>query len=207
MSIEYKKGLYGVQLEYDKEAFVETCMLINSHLNEMFSSNQLANPKKGPTEVISTLYFAEYNILTFTDPNWHNLYKKIQTHFHLCYELYHQRKVDKPHYIRSWLNVYEKGQYIDWHGHWDSEFNAWHGFFCVDVEPNSKTSYMWKDDIQMIDVDSKNGLLVLGLSDNDQHKSSEWNQETPRITIAFDILPFDSIMSTGFIKLNHWIPI
>ena len=173
----------------------------------MFFLNQSTNPKKGPTEVISTLYFAEYNILTFTDPNWYDLYQKIQKYFHLCYEQHHQKKVDKPHYIRSWLNVYERRQYIDWHGHWDPEFNAWHGFFCVDVEPNSKTSYMWKDDERIIEVASKNGLLVLGLSDNDRHKSSEWNQETPRITIAFDILPFDSIMSTGFIKLNHWIPI
>lgn len=207
MVIEYKKGLYGIELQYNKEAFTEKCIRLNFVLNDMFYHNQSTDVEIAPTKVVSTLNFAEYNILTFVDADWHSLYREIQRWFYHCYMKYHKKQEIKPHYIRSWLNVYEKNQYIDWHGHWETKFDAWHGFFCVNVEPNSKTSYMWKNDTQLIEINSKNGLLVLGLSNDDRHKSSNWEQEIPRITIAFDILPYDSLMSTGPVKLNHWIPI
>jgi len=58
-----------------------------------------------------------------------------------------------------------------------------------------------------VKIESKNNLLVIGKSDNDEHRSSVWNQETPRITIAFDILPMSSINKLQSNNLNHWIPI
>ena len=57
-----------------------------------------------------------------------------------------------------------------------------------------------------VKIESKDNLLVIGKSDNDKHRSSVWNQDTPRITIAFDILPVSSIYKE-FNTLNHWIPI
>ena len=54
-------------------------------------------------------------------------------------------------------------------------------------------------------VVSKEGLIVIGKSDGDEHSSSAWKEsKRPRITIAFDIIPVEAIPN----KLygNHFIP-
>jgi hypothetical protein len=51
-------------------------------------------------------------------------------------------------------------------------------------------------------IPSKEGLLVIGRSNGDLHKSSEWLGDKPRVTLAFDISPIESIN----FKINHYIP-
>jgi hypothetical protein len=117
------------------------------------------------------------------------------------------------------MNYYKKGEFIDWHRHASEDVGGWHGFFCLDAEPDSYTSYRWPNDDSRkgltLDVESKNGLIVLGRSNLDLHKSSEWQHEDrARITIAFDILPVSYIkdvcsnaMKNDPYYINHWIPI
>jgi hypothetical protein len=113
--------------------------------------------------------------------------------------------------MQAWLNVYRTGEFIDWHSHWPAEFESWHGFYCVDVEPNSSTTYRLfgkipeKDDIV---VTSQDNLLVISRSDGDYHRSSEWNNpDKPRITVAFDIIPMSKLYERRNYEKNHWIPI
>jgi hypothetical protein len=148
--------------------------------------------------------FSQYNVFMYPFPEFHNLYTEIKNTFHAARE--HQNLPSKPYYCQCWVNVFEQGQFIDWHYHWLPEFEAWHGFYCVDVEPNSSTTYKLENEIE---IESKNNLLVISKSAGDLHKSSEWHDSSrPRITIAFDIIPEDTL-SDGFYdnKLNHWIPI
>jgi hypothetical protein len=164
-------------------------------------------------------------------PAIHELYFEIQNYFRFATESYFKEPYKEKHFIQCWLNVYNKGDFIDWHHHdWNSNRpnkpRAWHGFFCVDVEPNSKTSYKWKGVNEVIDIQSKNGLMVMGISDGDVHKSSAWNEDNPRITIAFDIVPEKHIFyddgRSNLVKFlnnnnspkeiiqaytNHWVPI
>ena len=59
---------------------------------------------------------------------------------------------------------------------------------------------------QVVEIDSYNNLLVIGKSDRDMHKTSDWdNPDVPRVTIAFDILPLATV--PAFNEINHWIPL
>jgi hypothetical protein len=94
---------------------------------------------------------------------------------------------------------------------WQPEYESWHGFYCIDVEPDSYTTYRVfgrvpeKDDIV---IHSKDNLLVISKSDGDFHRSSKWeNEDKPRITVAFDIIPSHKLVEGNHVSLNHWIPI
>ena len=106
--------------------------------------------------------------------------------------------------IKCWLNVFRKGEKVDWHNHWPAYKKVWHGFYCVQVG-DSFTEYKIPKVNNIVKVKSKEGLLVVGKSEDDQHRSSPWNEEQrPRITVAFDIVPIDSVDNE--LRVNHFIP-
>jgi len=149
-------------------------------------------------------------LLMYPLPQFYELYQEIKTTFHAA-NIHQNGESAKgiQYYAQCWLNVYQAGEYIDWHYHWLPESEAWHGFYCLDVEPKSHTSYRIPGIEKEVIIDSKNNMLVIGKSDGDLHKSSEWTDtERPRITIAFDILPADKLCKEGYQDmLNHWVPI
>jgi hypothetical protein len=163
-------------------------------------------------------------------PIIHDLYYSISAAFYLCLEDFYGFKTNKKYFIQCWLNIFKKDEFIDWHKHQPIENEAWHGFVCVDTEPDSFTTYSWPNDSSrkglLLDIPSKDGLIVMGLSNGDRHKSSKWVVEgRPRITIAFDIVPAIALSehtilnypeprylnaiknSTNSQFVNHWIPI
>jgi len=144
--------------------------------------------------------FTEYNYLMYPYLGMHKLYAEIKDMFYAISD-----NLFGEYYIQCWLNVYNKEEFIDWHAHWSKEYHAWHGFYCVDVEPDSHTSYRVND--REIKVESQNNLLVISKSGNDVHKSSEWNEDYPRITVAFDIVPSIKLQQEHLSDVNHWIPI
>jgi hypothetical protein len=150
---------------------------------------------------IPTKLYSHYNLLLYPLDGFHELYNEIS----LLFWKVNQNPVKDKYYIQCWLNYFKKGEYIDWHGHWESNMNSWHGFYCVDTE-SSFTSYKIPNCNDILDVKNKDNLLVISKSDGDLHKSSEWLfEDRPRITIAFDILPKNEIIFDEWI--NHWIPI
>lgn len=146
---------------------------------------------------------------SFTSAN-HMKYNLFNFHLHSVNDLYRaiQTKVrphlpDDRYMIQCWLNVFRKGQFIDWHGHWPEEFKVWHGFYCVNVG-DSTTTYKFGDTETV--VQDHNGLIVFGKSAGDVHRSSEWDQEDKhRITIAFDIIPIDAIAPDPVSR--HYLPL
>lgn len=153
---------------------------------------------------LSTSLYNSYNLLLYPLEGFYELYTEIQTVFHDI--LIHNKMNDNntKYYIQCWLNYYKKGEFINWHAHWDPECKSWHGFYCVDVE-DSYTSYMIPNNNEVINIKSENNKIVISKSDGDKHKSSIWQYDIPRITIAFDIIPREHIEFQD--PINHWIPI
>lgn len=161
-------------------------------------------PYTGQTTMTTRLY-SKYNYLLYPHFGMHEYYNEIK-------KLFHDVNTDdnQEYYIQCWVNFYYKGDYINWHGHWPTEAQSWHGFLCIDVEPNSFTTYRIIDeDNREFDVPSENNLLVISRSGRDRHRSSEWDhQDRPRITSAFDIVPGWYLRKyKHYYAQNHWIPI
>jgi hypothetical protein len=178
-------------------------MMINScnRLKCLLQDNKAYYDRKNqpfysdPNSPQTTQMFGQYNVFTFPFDGFYELYKEIQKTFRGL------SKSIEPHYIQCWLNYTTKGQFLDWHKHHNIEERAWHGFYCVSVD-DSKTTY--RIDGQETDVTSQNNLLVITESGRDEHRTYPWDKDTPRITIAFDIVPRQHIPAQW---LDHWIPI
>ena len=217
-------GLYTADCDLDLNLLKSSCLELEKFITVQFDKRISEYPGKS-TE--TTKLFAQYNLCLYPYPMIHELYWTIHTMFHTCITNHYGGRIDDKFIMQCWLNVYKKGEYIDWHAHTGGPIlKAWHGFFCVDVEPNSSTFYKWDNDITRkdleIEVNSKNNLIVMGVCNGDKHKSSIWKNDTPRITIAFDIIPrkiiYEELLMNynGLYKvavqkdprfLNHWIPI
>jgi hypothetical protein len=170
--------------------------IIDTQFKEQILRAEYAEDE-GKLAPLTTQGFEHYNLLMYPFDGFHSLYFEIQ-------QLFQQfNKSNEKYYIRCWLNMYEKGNFVDWHDHFPTKSGSWHGFFCVDCEP-SKTTYRLPNILELVDIVSENNLLVLSKSDGDQHRTWPWEYaDRDRITIAFDIVPASY---TGEF-LNHWIPI
>lgn len=182
----------------------------SSHKMYGIVKNNFVNGEKdhtGQSSMMESVY-SKYNLFMYPFPEFYELFQEIRKMFR---EKVDQETLDESYYLQSWINFYNKGDFISWHGHWPSESRAWHGYYCVDVEP-SKTTYKVPGEATKIDVHNENNLLILSKSDGDLHRTWPWEYDHPRITIAFDVIPScnilrgvdDKINRTG---LNHWIPV
>jgi hypothetical protein len=152
----------------------------------------------------TTKFYKEYNYFLCPLPDMHDLFTNIRETFYSVYKHKHN-KLPEKYWIQSWVNFYYDGDYIDWHSHMPDIKDAWHGFYCVDVEPNSSTYYKLNNTV--VEIESKNNLVVLSQCNKDQHRSSKWEQTTPRITVAFDIIQYEYTKFLPFAPKNHWMPL
>lgn len=187
--------IFTRKLNLNKEQVLRSSHLMYQLVTNNFKENMNIGYRGKSTP--STKVFNQYNLLMYPFPGFYELYIGIRDSFrHFVPE--------GQHYIQCWLNYYQKGDFIDWHGHWVKESNSWHGIYCVDVE-ESKTTYKIPGIEHLVDVVGQDDLLILSKSDGDKHRSSEWLNDRPRITIAFDVVP--AVMLNPRMWLNHWVPI
>lgn len=200
--MNYHNYVNTVQFNLDRDKLRESCEFIYEDVLEKYSNekNEYEDFGKG---IKTTGLYMHYNIFTYQLPEIANLYGCISSAY---------RDISKNQdqcFIAGWLNLFNKGDYIDWHGHSDGKDgqNAWHGYYGLDVEP-STTSYRIEGVEGQVDVINKNNQLILSPSHKDKHRTWGWEQERPRITIAFDIVPAENF-TTYKIKnwANHWIPL
>lgn len=212
---EHAPGLYSVKSNIDLTILKRSVNDLYEFIKETFAVDNVDYDRQS---TLDTDLFTKYNLCMYPLPGIHELYWSIHSIFHECLT----RRcgiVNEKYFMQSWLNVYHKGGYIDWHGHTPPALKAWHGFLCVDVEPDSSTSYRWPG-VDEVVVKSSDGLIVMGESAGDLHRSSEWlHEDRPRITIAFDIVPlsaFQTLISDSYTAaarsgeqsmINHWLPI
>ena len=190
-------SLWGEMLPIDNAQLIEDCLKVEDWL---FANKMLVNKSAvGTAGSQTTASFNNYNLLSFPIESFQILYHKIVS-------VIKPRLPKEIHIIQCWLNVFRGNEFIDWHNHWDKDHRSIHGFYCVNVTP-SFTEYKFKhlpDNIYK--VESIEGLLVFGRSNEDIHRSSPWvNASVPRITIAFDIVPI-STFPKKFIRPNYYLP-
>ena len=186
--------LYSIQLNsIDNKKLVSFSL----EVEKMLRKNLPVNTDPSWYGTFTTANHHAYNFLTFPNYEVGKLYQEILKNVSPLLE-------DRPYMIKSWVNVFRKGEKVDWHNHWPADKKVWHGFYCVQVG-DSHTDYRIPKVPHITRVVSKEGLLVVGKSEDDQHRSSPWNEnKRPRITIAFDIVPIDSIDNK--LNPNHFIP-
>jgi hypothetical protein len=197
----YEDYVITNKLNLDLIGMKNSCHLMYDIINKKFNTDKIQGGYKDNSGLspLSTNLFNQYNLLLYTFEGFHELYNEIKYMFNQC------NPSTKKYYIQCWLNIYKKGNFIDWHNHWLPEFNTWHGFYCVDCEP-SKTTYKIPNVSDPLDIVSENNLLVMSRSDGDQHRTWPWeNEDKDRITIAFDIVPANQVDNNNWV--NHWIPI
>jgi hypothetical protein len=196
--------LYTRKLDLDLVSTKESVSVLYEYVKHRFGDGEDFN---GQSQLAKELY-GKYNLFMYPLPEIHKLYREIRDTFHAANSHMCSEEPYDDYFIQGWINYYHTGEYINWHGHWRPEHKTWHGFFCLETEPNSHTTYKIPNYNKDIDVVSENNLLVLGPSDGDLHRSSDWNNTYPRITLAFDIIPAESLRDAGFhLNTNHWVPI
>lgn len=174
---------------------------VKANIYEKFSDiDQSDNVNPNQNVPFSTLQYYAYNLFMYPAPGFYELFVQIR-------DAYREfSNDDQPAYMEAWLNVYNRGDHLDWHGHWPPEYEIWHGFYCVDVETDSYTDYRIPMVREEVRVHSEDNLLVIGKGTGDLHRSSPWHLDhKPRVTIAFDIIPQKSLQP--FNAINHWIPV
>ena len=167
---------------------------------ERFLLNTLSvNTAVGVYGSKTTASYIQYNLLSFPIESFQNLYHNMVSVIKPCLP-------KETHVLQCWLNVFRGGEFIDWHSHRDKKYKVIHGFYCVNVTP-SFTEYKFKHiPNEIFKIESKEGLLVFGKSNDDIHRSSPWNNPSvPRISIAFDIIPL-STFSKKHIRPNYFLP-
>lgn len=194
--------LYSFQLEgIDNEALFKKLLVV-----EKIIVNTTPIIESSTYKTITTAKHDFYNLFTFPVKELHQVYFKLQEKAAALLE------PNTNYVVKSWLNVYRKGQNIDWHMHWPSAAKVWHGFYCVNVGENkSATLYKIPGVEETVIVPSKNGLLVVGKSEDDRHSSTVWTEDVPRITLAFDIVPMwaanpNENTDMNSLHLYHYIP-
>jgi hypothetical protein len=157
---------------------------------------------------MTTKLYQRYNLLMYPAPQMYELYEFISKAFR------HVSGCDKNYFIQCWLNVYKKGDFIDWHVHWPKEAESWHGYFGVDVK-DSVTTYKIPTNNKQVDVVNQDGQVIISPSSDDAHRTWPWPHDEPRITVAFDIVPDSYFWEGGHlsmdadraIMINHWLPV
>lgn len=179
MNVIVPDYLYSVDLpEIDNAKLYKDCLEIEQTLHETIQ-DPLPSDGYG---CFSSAQHRQYNLFNFDYPELNDLYHAIR-------ETVTPLLPEDKYMIQCWFNVFRKGDFIDWHGHWPPMCRVWHGFYCVNVT-GSYTHYRINHNVY--DVKGHNGLLVFGKSDGDEHRSGDWNNaDEHRVTIAFDIVPVE----------------
>jgi hypothetical protein len=171
----------------DNKALYNTCINVETELAKIFPSI----PDEKGYGCFTSIYHDHYNLFSFPCAQLSELYMNMAKSF---------GEILRPgkYYIRSWVNLFDKGKNIDWHSHWNAKYKTYHGFYCVNTEGEheSYTEYAVPALIgeQICRIKSTDGLCVIGKSETDQHRSSEWlNDNGYRVTIAFDIIPLEAL--------------
>jgi hypothetical protein len=183
----------------DNEKLYNTCMMVEQTLLNVYPDGD--DRTHGS---FTARYHGAYNLFTFPCPELHKLNSNLSI---LVSDL-----LQDQYYIKCWVNIFKPNKNIDWHAHWPAELMAYHGFYCVNTEGEhgSYTDYRIPNNPE-IRVPSEDGLLVIGKSAGDEHRSSIWqNTDKHRITIAFDIIPVSTLRTRDDfygLVMHNYIPL
>lgn len=152
---------------------------------------------------VSTIKWREYNVFQFYHSGIHNLYKNLSDIVKEACD-YYDLDFDKQQYmVQGWFNInYNHSGKLDWHDHGGPYAPYFHGYYCVKAEP-SITHYRVFD--KEVENHNKNNRMIVSEMGH-PHAMSDWDWDGPRVTIAYDIMPLESLVQTNAPQ-QHWIPL
>ena len=177
------------------KAYTDDDIPTNRLYNEVLNSDLQTAPA-------SSRYHDLYNVFLFPYDGIHELYEKVCLAFWDVNDDY-----EDQYYIHAWLNYQQKGETIPWHYHWkglsglDKTFV---GTFYVNAEPSITTHEFANG--KVLERVNENNTIVIYEDKGDKHMVSTWDEDAPRISISFDIVPMKYIQGMSYV-LNTWIPI
>jgi hypothetical protein len=150
---------------------------------------------------ITTSKWNKYNVFQFYTPEIHNLFKSVKSMLIEACDYYGVNFEKEQYWVQGWFNVnYNHVGKLDWHEHGGNGAPWFHGYYCVEAEP-STTHYKVFD--QETERHNKNNYAILSETGH-PHAMADWSWDGPRITIAYDLVPFRGIMTDWE---QHWIPL
>ena len=190
--------------EIDNNILYNTCVDIEKDLSQKYKNENVKDNNYNKFGNFTSNIHSKYNAFSYPCPELHKLYCAIGREV---------KQVVEPgkYYLQCWVNLFRENCAIDWHTHFIPEVKGYHGFYCVNTEnvpscTTYKIPHILSKDVG-IKVDSIDGLLVFGKSENDEHKTSEWNyKDKPRVTIAFDVIPVMPVNFSDYINPNKNSP-
>ena len=181
---------YTEMLDIDIKQLQHDCIELNKKIeNDIIGPQDLRKYSKHPS--MCTAAAPYYNLFTYTKKSIFNLQKKIRKSF---YEKLGDDKYD--YWIQGWLNYWPKaGDTLGWHAHQNDHIeNCWHGVVGVNCNDTFAEYRTQKTKDLCGRVENWNGQLLISQSWDMQHRISDWkNKKEPRITIAFNIQPIETL--------------
>jgi hypothetical protein len=186
--------------------------ILNNSLPEENSLTDILVRKYNYYSNAPTKLNQRYNIFKFDNKDIREIYKELKN----CIEeacLYYGYDFEAMDYrVRGWFNHDSKTKSIShdplknsrlFHdhlgGHGAPDF---HGYYCVNAEPSS-TYYKINNETLHENKNLNNRLVVV--ENGHPHSRGDWNEDSFRITIAYDIVPLDRLIEQGVDQKTHWI--
>jgi hypothetical protein len=163
---------------------------------------------------VSTPLASYYNLFHYDNKELNNLKNALKD---LTIEAcsYYDIDFEKENfYVRAWFNLDNKLPKLlisplinsdNFHDHASgSGAPEFHGYYSVNAEPSS--TYYMIDNKNNFEVVNENNVVLFSETGH-PHGRGDWFEETPRITIAYDIEPLQKIESFSQKIKENWIPL
>ena len=147
------------------------------------------------TGSVSTMKWREYNVFQFHIEGIYNLYQSISDMMKEACDYYDIDFVKSKYMMQGWFNINNaKDGKLDWHDHSaPGDFAPlFHGYYCVNAEPSSTYYMLFNDPSKVVENPNRNNRAILSEMGH-PHAQGDWSWDGPRITVAYDIVPFDRI--------------
>ncbi len=154
---------------------------------------------------ISTVKWKEYNVFQFYNEEIYNVYSAIKDLAIEACDYYGINFKNQKYYIQGWFNINDRklGK-LNWHDHGGPWAPFWHGYYCIKAEPSSTFYKLENKDDLIVENHNKDNRLILSEMGH-PHAMGDWDWDGPRITLAYDIAPLQTIKM--YPEQQHWFPL
>lgn len=153
---------------------------------------------------VSTMKWQQYNVFQFHILGIRNLYNALSSMTREACEYYGVDFEEQRYMVQGWFNInYAKTGKLDWHDHAPTGAPFFHGYYAVNAEPSETHYYAFNEHKINHNVNNKAILSEMG----HPHAQGDWDWDGPRITVAYDVVPFSEIESAASDQEQHWIPL
>jgi len=158
---------------------------------------------------VSTAKWNKYNVFQFHIQGVRNLYDALSDMVKEACEYYDIDFKSQQYMVQGWFNInHSNTGKLDWHDHSGPEDYAplFHGYYAVSAEPSSTYYQIFRDPNNVVENVNKNNRAILSEMGH-PHAMGDWSWNGPRITVAYDIVPFERIKQYPKDQEQHWIPL